>query len=122
VETDMTKLCVVLFLSSMIIGCENHINEMEPCEELIIGEPTYSSQVYPIISRSCAIPGCHVSGFEKGDFTRFEEVKNKVDNGIFEFMIDTDQMPHGNTPGPKYLTVCEIVIIKNWIKNGAERD
>jgi hypothetical protein len=111
---------MILFLSSMIAGCENHINEMEPCETLTTEDPDYSTQVYPIIGHSCAIPGCHVTGFEKGDFNRFEEVKSKAENGTLEFMIVTDQMPHGNTPGPKYLTDCEIEIIKNWIKNGAK--
>ena len=106
----------------MITGCANHVNEPEPCEFAGSGEVLYSRDVYPILSTSCIFSGCHTTEFNYGNFTRFEDVKEKAESGKLEFMIVTGQMPHGNTTGPKYLNDCEIRTIKTWIKNGANND
>jgi hypothetical protein len=114
----MKKL--IFYLTSLcLFGCYNNILEEEPCDALMLEEVRYAAHVYPIIGKSCAIPECHTTGFENGNFNDFHDVRAKAQSGMLEFMITTDQMPHGATHGPRFLTTCEISIIKKWIKDGA---
>jgi hypothetical protein len=78
--------------------------------------------VYPIVNKTCAIPQCHTTNFEHGNFNLFDEIKKKADSGKLIFMIETHQMPHGFTDGPFYLTTCEIETIKKWVKEGAKNN
>ena len=106
----------------ILIQCKDSVEEMGECT--ILAEPalSYSTHVYPIISKACAIPQCHIRDFEYGNFNEFEEVKKRADNGKLKFMLESHQMPHGFTKGPFYLTSCEIETIKKWIREGANNN
>lgn len=78
----------------------------------------FSGGVAEILENKCAVTGCHVSGFQPGDFTSYDVVKDKINSGIFEFYVyDIQSMPP-QTSGLA-LTDCEKKILRNWIKDDA---
>src|SRR5215218_480901 len=112
--------CGVVFVMLNLCACTYYTAEVIPCDgQLVDRNISYKSDVSPIIGKTCALSGCHVTGFENGDFTSFDDIKKKADSGMLELMITTAQMPASDTQGPKSLTACEIELIKNWIKEGA---
>lgn len=110
-----------LILSIFILGavaCTSQIDQVSPCA---VSSDTvrYFTHVYPIIDRTCSLPTCHVNGSAYGNFKNPDALKNAATSGKLEFMINSGQMPPGNTNGPGTLTDCEITIIRAWINNGA---
>ncbi|MEO8085234.1 MAG: hypothetical protein ABI763_00345 [Bacteroidota bacterium] len=64
----------------------------------------------------CAVSGCHVSGFQPGDFTNYQVLKQKVDDGKLQLVVfDLKIMPPVNK-----LSDEETSIVKCWIANGAK--
>jgi uncharacterized membrane protein len=93
-------------------ACRKQKSETEPC--------TYTSQVKPIIAAKCSLPDCHGAGSLLGDFTNYESLKVRVDNGrlrlnVFELKI----MPPASVDT---LTSDEKEVLKCWIDNGAKQD
>lgn len=111
----MKKAFVLILFISTIYSCYND-NEEElygpvSCDVSAI---TYTADVSPIINAYCV--ACHTSGgTAPGDFTNFNELKAKVDNGTFEnrVLIQKNMPPNGQ------LTDCELEILQTWLDNGA---
>ena len=114
----MKKAFLFIALASLW-QCRDEVEVIGECAPLEVEKTSYSIHVYPIVSKTCAIPQCHSTDFEYGNFSKFTEVKKRADNGKLSFMIETHQMPHGFTEGPKYLTTCEIETIKKWVREGS---
>jgi hypothetical protein len=123
-RTLISIISIILCLSVILIGaCRNEKIVPIPCASAVSKETiSYNYDVYPVIATNCALSKCHVTGFEKGNFTNYEEIKRKADSGILRYMIITEQMPHGNTKGQKYLTDCEKTKILTWIEAGAKNN
>jgi hypothetical protein len=111
------KAVTVALLIFFAVACTDNVVDVTPCS--LPDQIHYFTDVYPIIDRTCAIPTCHVNGFQFGNFKNADEVKKVANNGKLDFMIVTRQMPAGFTNGPTYLADCEINMIRTWIKNGA---
>jgi hypothetical protein len=112
-----------IFLTVVILmQCKDNVEEIGECPALALSQTSYSIHVYPIVTKTCAIPNCHTADFEYGNFSQFEEFKKKADDGELNFMLETHQMPHGFTDGPRYLTSCEIETLKKWINEGANNN
>jgi len=77
---------------------------------------SYALDVVPIISTTCAVPGCHVATGGNGiPYESYAQLKAKVDNGSLENrVLHLMEMPQGDT-----LTPCEIAIFRNWVLEGA---
>jgi hypothetical protein len=112
---------IVFLISIILVQCRDNVNieDVGECAALSQPSTSYSIYVYPIVSKVCAIPDCHTTGFEYGNYNKFDEFREKASNGKLLFMIERHQMPHGFTKGPQYLTTCEIETIKKWINEGA---
>ncbi|MCB9169556.1 MAG: hypothetical protein H6594_04295 [Flavobacteriales bacterium] len=98
-------------------GCyydvEEELYPMAMCDTSAI---TYAGTIEPLIATNCATPGCHVpGGTGPGDFTNYNGVKQKVDNGTIaqRVLVQRDMPP--TTP----LSDCELQQIDLWIKAGA---
>lgn len=116
----ITKYQICIFLMLSVSACINEVREFETCDNGQLDEAvSYSLRVAPVIRGSCTLPSCHVNGFENGDFTDFNQLKEKAENGLLEMVITTDQMPPDFTEGPKLLTQCEKKIIIKWIDEGS---
>jgi hypothetical protein len=111
---------MIFIALTIFIQCKENVEYIGECN--IPPHVSYAIHVYPIITKACAIPQCHTRDFDYGNFNRFEDIKERADNGKLKFLIETHQMPHGFTEGPLYLTSCEIETIKEWIREGANNN
>jgi len=78
----------------------------------ILSGVSYSNLVSPIISNSCAITGCHVSGTGRVNFTIFSNIQANA-TGI------KSRTATGNMPRTGSLTQEEIDLIACWVDDGA---
>jgi len=110
----LSVLLLTLFLSSCYYDNEDELYPGNiPCDT---AQVTYSIQVEPIISASCASASCHVlGGTGSGNFQNYSGVKSKVDNGSFMNRVIVQQ----NMPPNGDLSACEIEQLKVWLSNGA---
>ena len=113
----MKKLIIILIVTFSLQSCYND-NEEDIYGPVLCdtSEVTFSADVNPIINSSCATTNCHASGGSgPGDFTQFDELKAKVDDGSFvNRVIEQQTMPPG-TP----LTDCELQTLQAWLDAGA---
>ena len=107
-------LSVLIFiLHSCYYDKEEEIYGPVTCD---VTDVTYSSHVAPIINSSCATTGCHVSGGSgPGNFTVFNELIAKVNNGSFENRVLIQQ----TMPPNSELSECDLQTLEIWINNGA---
>ena len=103
------------------IQCTNDVSNY-PCAVSVDRQNiSYSLDVFPVVSKSCAIPGCHIAAFPKGDFTKYNDLKERAGNGKLYFRLSSGQMPPADSKSPG-LTICEVNIITRWINQGAKNN
>lgn len=108
------------FAALQLGACTYDVVEVNPCDNLPVNRSiSYATDILPIMTTTCALPSCHVTGFSRGDFTSYPDLKKKADNGSLEYKITSGEMPPRYTKGPKSLTACQIDLIKKWISQGA---
>jgi len=80
---------------------------------------SFSQRVKPILSQNCNSSGCHGAGTGagRGNFTDYQGVKRKVDNGSFERRVLVQQNMPPNSRAP--LSQAELNDIRSWINAGA---
>ena len=108
----MTKMNTVVFLLLMTMGvvsCKKE--EVVECDGTVY---SFSQQVQPLMNKSCNTSGCHSQNSTLGDFTAYNGVRTKVDNGSLKARILDGTMPVNTT-----LTVEEKKIIVCWVEAGA---
>jgi hypothetical protein len=71
-----------------------------------------------MIQSKCAVSGCHVSGFQPGDFTQYETLKKKADDGKIQLMV----FSLGNMPPENKLSSSEKSMLQCWLNAGAEKN
>jgi hypothetical protein len=101
-------------------ACTYDVVEVNPCDNLPVNRAiSYETDIAPIATTTCALPSCHVTGFSRGDFTSYADLKKKADSGILAHKVTSGEMPPPYTKGPKSLTACQIETIAKWISQGA---
>lgn len=104
----------VLICSVLFVSCERNNLEKEliDCDRHF----TYRETIAPLFTQHCANPGCHDGSGTIGDFSRYEEIKTRVDNGKLKlFVYDLKIMPPDKT-----LSQEESKKIECWIEQGAD--
>lgn len=122
--------CTILFFAIALFFSCTYENEEElfPLEAASTntnesGDSTtvvsFSQRVKPIISQNCNLSGCHGAGTGagRGNFTDYQGVKHKVDNGSFERRVLVQQNMPPNSRAP--LSQAELNDIRSWINAGA---
>lgn len=120
----MTKKLIFLFILGILALLSSCSDDEEPmmnmtdnCDSVNV---SYQRDIVPIINSSCALTGCHVSGFNSGDFTNYADIKQRADNGRLNTRVVVNQnMPPSNSPGPQSLSDAEIEAFECWIAAGA---
>ncbi len=111
---------LILCIGTFAISCGDDENP-EPGDIDCTGlTPSFMNDIKPIVDATCALAGCHVANFNSGDFTDYDGLKEKVDNGsVNQRVLQDMDMPPSNTNGPTELTEEEIRLIHCWIEIGA---
>jgi hypothetical protein len=101
---------VVLYAMISLLSCTNDKFKSDLCNEV-----SYSQTIKPLVNQKCAIAGCHVAGFQPGDFTNYEVLKEKVNDGKLQLVLfDLNIMPPVNK-----LSTEEKSLLRCWIESGA---
>ena len=100
------------------MSCEQE--KPAPTPEPVACVAKYGTDIAPIINAKCALSGCHVSGSSFGDFTVYEELKQRADNGrIKKNVFELKTMPPSTQT---QLTDTEKEKLQCWLDNGAPQD
>ncbi|MCB0429996.1 MAG: hypothetical protein H6585_00230 [Flavobacteriales bacterium] len=101
----------------LVQGCTNDrevLPDIPICDTMQV---SYAQDVYPLIQVSCAVSGCHENGYIYGDFTNYQELKDKVDLGVFQTEVfDQKSMPQAPVAP---LTGAELQLLECWVEHGA---
>lgn len=113
----MNRFAALLVLLLIITSCRHREDEKTGCDLVF---SSYTADISPIIATNCAIEGCHISGALMGDFTTYEGLKAKVDNGSFELrVLDMKIMPPATRPP---LTEPQLQRLRCWVERGAKEN
>lgn len=110
-------ICILLF---SLTACEyENIEDLKPAVNLDnckTDSVSFQTDIEPIFVNNCNIQGCHGNGSIDGDFTTYQGIKNKIDDGdlIRKEVITQKSMPKGTT-----LSDCEIRKLTAWLDAGA---
>ena len=121
----MKAYSLVLTATGLLFFCVQCTTEVAPniCNDVPqkVQDISYSLDVSPIIAKSCALPDCHVGNFPNGDFTFYDDLKIRADNGALYFRLTSGQMPPSFSNVPA-LTICDVNTIVLWINEGAKNN
>ncbi|HYV91910.1 MAG TPA: hypothetical protein VE978_09005 [Chitinophagales bacterium] len=111
----MKKFFLPLIVAmSSFCSCENKKAWPTPADQCDF--ISYSVHVVPIISRHCAIAGCHVAGFPPGNFTTYEGVHAQIENGFFQLKV----LEQRSMPPSDSLNEEELETLQCWVDQGAK--
>ena len=114
----LSILLVSCFLT--IMACEKDDDTSTSGIDCSGSNPSYTMDIKPIIDNTCALSGCHVTGFVQGDFTTYDGLKTRADSGaLLERVVTKKEMPPANSAGPVELTESQIKLFNCWIEDGA---
>lgn len=89
---------------------------LDACDSLGLSNLTYDADLKTIIDTKCASPGCHVSGFNSGNFTNYAGMISRLENDQFRNRsVVMQDMPPNGSPA---LTEDERQMIDCWILSG----
>jgi hypothetical protein len=111
----MQRLLLIVLFPGLVsfLSCTTDKIETDPCSSI-----TYVETVRPLVETKCAITGCHVPGFQPGNFTSYDVLKQKAEDGKIQLMV----FSLGNMPPVVKLTDKEKAELKCWIESGAHND
>lgn len=113
----MQKFSFFIIIILVLQSCYND-NEEEIYGDLDCNtaDVSYTNHVGPIINSSCATTNCHVSGGSgPGDFTNFNELEAKINDGSFENRVIVQK----TMPPNSELSDCDLQTIQAWLDAGA---
>ena len=100
-------LCLVV-----VVSCKrSNLNNID-CSKISSG---YSANIKPIIDGNCLSSGCHNAGSTNGDFTTYDGLKAKADNGT----LDSKVIKNKTMPPSKSLPIGDLKKIKCWLNSSA---
>jgi len=112
----MKRIASFLFICFFTACYYDNEEELYPNSDCNTDAVSFSVQIQPIISSSCATPGCHVAGGTAGfSLETYSEIKSKVDDGSFRDRVIVQQ----NMPPSEDLSSCELEQLKVWLDEGA---
>src|SRR5262245_29991962 len=105
----MKKIIFGLSIGALALLSQCTSDKATVCDDV-----SFTADVKPIINTYCVT--CHYGGYQDGDFTTYEGLKAKVDNGAFSLrVIQQRTMPPTGNPAP---TEADIAKLKCWLSAG----
>ena len=111
----------LLILAQLLSSCKREkAVPFNSCEN--ISGVKYSNEIKPILSRSCAVPSCHVATGYK-DLSSYDSLKKDIQKLGDSLFLARIRIGSGNMPLPPYntsnpLSQCDYKRIELWIKEG----
>ena len=96
----------------LISSCRKNEYKNIDCNKI---SAKYSSDIFPLVSAKCNSSGCHATGSSRGDFTTYQGLKAKADNGTLEKTV----LVNKTMPPSGALSQDDRNKIKCWLNNGA---
>lgn len=113
----MLKGAQVFFILMLLLSALSC--EYDNAESIFIksqGDIRFTEEISQIINIHCTISGCHVSGAAIGNFSEYDQLKTRVDNGKFQIMVfDLKLMPPAGSPK---LSGSDYSLLQRWIEGG----
>ena len=110
-------VCIFFFCAAAFVQSCRY-EKVYPVNSECLNEISYSAHVHPIIEAHCATFGCHVAGFQPGDFSVYSGLKKKADSGRLHFYV----IELKNMPPDSSITDEQRTLIDCWIKQGAQNN
>lgn len=102
------------------LSCNKEIDDPQVTPTNPCSTVTFKTDISPIITQTCAIKSCHVSGTGLGDYTNYAGLGKEATNGKFKKEVITNKsMPPRNSNGPTSLTAAQLEKFTCWINAGA---
>lgn len=111
----LSSVLVLLFFSYSCTKEQGAIRDTS-CDGVVV---KYSTDIEPLIKNSgcSSSSSCHFIGSPPGDFTSYEGIKEKVDNGTFRKRVIEGNPSFMPPAGP--LPDSSIKLLDCWMKAGA---
>lgn len=104
---------IFLTLSSCYYDIEDELYTVNDCELPI--EVSFTEDVYPIVSLSCAVSACHSDENQNLlSLESYNDIIATIENETFQtYVFEEKSMPPSGA-----LNGCDIELIKKWIASG----
>ncbi len=120
-KTSAIAFSFAVFLAASLYSCvSRNVEEITPPGGVCDSSYIFSGGIADILEIKCSIASCHDAGFVVGDFTIYEGVKEKFDDGSLESNIFTFGLMPPKSSG-LVLTDCEKGKIRKWMDDGAPK-
>jgi len=108
-----SRVIILLCIFYTVESCRK--DKIEPAGLDCSFTVSYSGTIRPLVLGHCATTGCHVAGFQPGNFTLYQPLKDKADNGRLKlFVLELRNMPPNGS-----VTEEQRQLIGCWIEQGA---
>ena len=111
--TILTLFTLILVLGTSCVN-DTVPEHVYPCDDLAV-TPNYDKDIKSIIDTNCAFSGCHISGFNAGDFSNYQGMESYLPLRISEEVLGEKTMPPN---GFTELTQEELILISCWLEAG----
>jgi hypothetical protein len=112
-STILTLFTLILVLGTSCVN-DTVPEPVYPCDDLAV-TPNYDNDIKSIIDTNCAFSGCHISGFNAGDFSNYQGMESYLPIRISEEVLGEKTMPPN---GFTALTQEELILISCWLEAG----
>ena len=116
----MRKVILLLWVTSitfclLFFGCKKDEYKDLDCSGI---RAQFSTEIQPILNTNCVKAGCHNAGSPNGDYSSYNGIKMKVDNGSVDKRVLKDK----SMPPTGALSLDDRKKIKCWINSGAQNN
>lgn len=116
-DFQMDKLILIIIILGALSSSCYYDNEEELYPKAPLPDSlkvSYESHIKSIMTNSCALAGCHVSGAGQLDLSNYSNVKLIADNGKLEERV----LIQKNMPPAGPLSQNDQELIKRWLETG----
>lgn len=126
------RISAILWVVLLMVSCGKDTTlTIEPQHVAVANTVYFSKDLVPILTKSCAVGGCHASGGLKPDLSsdnaynalingKYIDLKTPANSIIYERLIGklSPSMPMGQSNNPSNLNNLMLA----WIKQGAKKN
>ncbi len=120
-NTMISKYSILAAILLIVLSCTRDSTPLPDTSDCMTENITYSEHIESILSASCALSGCHLSGDNSPRLDGFVRAQNAADTPSFIGSIRHEggftAMPF--PAGTARLELCDILTIEAWIAAGS---